>query len=136
MRTLVRSLALALAVGAIPFASVAAHECIVANRSATGDEAATASARWVKVTLVEIYERTEEFGLPDLTPAQVTYAVDLAEAAGIPSSFTWRSDKTIAGNASGFLKGDHATDGKGIDHVFVMYGDQLIGGLFAALANA
>ena len=43
MRVLVRSLILAIAVGAVPLASVAAHECIIANRSATGNEHATAS---------------------------------------------------------------------------------------------
>lgn len=136
MRTLVRSICLALALAAIPLSTVAAHECIVANRSDTGDAHATASGRWIAVTLVDIFESTEQFGLPDLTPAQVTYAVDLSRAAGVPESFTFRSDKLIAGDAPGWQKGDHATDGKGIDHFFDIYGEQLIGALFAALANA
>jgi hypothetical protein len=78
MRVLLRSLALALALAAVPLASVAAHECIVVNRSDTGNQHASGSGRWVTVTLTEIYEHTEEFGLPDLTAAQVAYAADLA----------------------------------------------------------
>ena len=38
MRVLARSLVLALAVAAVPLASVAAHECIVVNRSDTGNQ--------------------------------------------------------------------------------------------------
>lgn len=136
MRTFVRSLCLAIALGALPFAGAAAHECIVANRSDTGNEHATASGRWITVTLVEIYEATEQFGLPDLTAAQVTYAVDLAGSLGVPDSFTFRGDKLIGENASGWQKGDHAIDGKGIDHFFDVYGDRLLGSLFAALDNA
>jgi hypothetical protein len=136
MRVLARSLVLALALGAVPLATVAAHECVIANRSETGNANATHSARWITVTLTEIYEHTEEFGLPDLTPDQVTYAVALAQSWGIPDSFTFRSDKTIAGDAAGYLAGDHATDGRGLDHFFTTYGEQLLGALFAALANA
>lgn len=42
----------------------------------------------------------------------------------------WRSP------ASGWQKNGHSTDGKGIDHFIDVYGEQLIGALFAALANA
>lgn len=136
MRRLVTSLALALAIGAIPVVSAAAHECVVVNRSATGNEHATGSGRWMTITLTDLYEETEFFGFPDLTPAQVEYAVAAASAAGIPPSFTFRSDKTLLEEASGWAKGDHATDGKGIDHFFDVYGEQLIGILFEALANA
>jgi hypothetical protein len=136
MRVLIRSIALALAIGVVPVAAVAAHECIVVNRSDTGNLHATASDRWITVTLTHIYEATEQFGFPDLTAAQVTYATALAESWGVPDSFTFRSDKLIGANASGWEKGDHATDGKGIDHFFDVYGQQIVGALFAALANA
>ena len=33
-------------------------------------------------------------------------------------------------------EGGHGTDGKGIDHFFEVYGDRIIGALFAALDNA
>ena len=136
MRVLVRSLVLALALAAIPLASVAAHECIVANRSDTGDEHATNSSRWIKVTLEDLFSESEEHGLPDLTAAQVDYAVAASLDAGVPASFTFRSDKTIAGDAAGFAKNGHGTDGAGVDHFFESYGDTLIGALFAALQNA
>ena len=136
MRTVVRSLVLALALGTVPLATAAAHECVVVNRSAMGNLHAVVSGVWMTLTLHDIYEGTELFGLPDLTEAQVAYAVDLASTWGVPDSFTFRSDKTLLEDASGWQKGDHATDGKGIDHFFDVYGDRLIGALFAALANA
>jgi hypothetical protein len=136
MRVLVRSLALALALAAIPLASVAAHECIVVNRSDTGNEHASGSGRWFTLTLDQLFSETEDFGLPDLTEAQVDYAVNASMQAGVPSTFTFRTDKTIAGEAPGFEATGKGTDGKGVDHFFEVYGDTLIGALFAALQNA
>lgn len=136
MRVIARSAALALALAVVPVASVAAHECVVVNRSAAGNEHATESGRWVTVTLEIIYEETEDFGFPDLTPSQVEYAVELASSWGVPESFTFRSDTTLLRSASGWQKGDHATDGKGIDHFFEVYGERMVGALFEALANA
>jgi hypothetical protein len=136
MRVLVRSLALALALAAIPLASVAAHECIVVNRSDTGNEHASGSGRWFTLTLDQLFSETEDFGLPDLTEAQVDYAVAASLDAGVPGSFTFRTDKTIAGEAPGFEATGKGTDGKGVDHFFEVYGDTLIGALFAALQNA
>ena len=136
MHVLIRSLVVALVIGLVPMATVAAHECIVVNRSDTGNERATQSARWITVTLRQIYEETEHFGLPDLTPAQVSYAVALASSSGVPDSFTFRSDKTLAAEASGWQKNGHSSDGKGIDHFVDAYGAQLFGALDAALQNA
>jgi hypothetical protein len=136
MRVIIRSAALALAIAIVPFASAAAHECVVVNRSATGNEHATESGRWVTITLVDIYGETEDFGFPDLTLAQVDYAVALAGSLGVPGSFTFRSDKTLLESASGWQKGEGATDGKGIDHFFDVYGERIVGALFEALANA
>jgi len=136
MRILVRSLALAIAIAVVPLSVATAHECIVVHRSATGNLHATASGVWMTATLQDLYEETELFGLPDLTEAQVTYAVNLAGSLGVPDSFTFRSDKTLLENASGWQKNGHSTDGKGIDHFIDVYGDRIIGALFAALANA
>jgi NADPH:quinone reductase-like Zn-dependent oxidoreductase len=136
MRVIVRSAALALAILVIPLASAAAHECFVVNRSDSGNAHASGSQAWATVTLHDLYETTEEVGLPDLTPAQVDYAAALASSLGVPDSFTIRADKTLLENASGWQKGDHATDGKGIDHFVDVYGDQLFAALFAALQNA
>jgi hypothetical protein len=135
VRVLVRSLALALAIGVVPLASVAAHECIVVNRSATGNQHASGSGQWITVTLTQIYEETENFGFPDLTPAQVAYAADLAGSTGVPGSFTFRGD-TLLPPSDAWTALGHGTDGKGIDHFFDVYGETLIGALFAALQNA
>ena len=135
MRTLISSLLLAVALGAIPLASVAAHECVVVHRSANGNIHASGSGQWVTLTLTDLYEETELFGLPDLTPAQVDYAAQLAASLGVPGSATFRSD-TLLPPSDAWADGGHATDGKGIDHFFVVYGDRIIGALFAALDNA
>lgn len=135
MRVLARSLALALALSIVPLAAVAAHECIVVNRSDTGNAHAGGSGRWVTISLTRIYETTEDHGLSDLTAAQVDYAVDLATSWGLPDSFTFRSD-TLIPPSEVWEELGHATDGKGIDHFFDVYGERLIGALFDALANA
>lgn len=136
MRILVRSLGLALAIGIVPLGAVAAHECVVVHRSAAGNQHVTASANWMTVTLEGLYGETEHFGLPDLSAAQVAYAADLAMSWGVPESFTFRSDVTLLEEASGWQKNGHATDGKGIDHFFDVYGDRILGALFAALQNS
>jgi hypothetical protein len=135
MRVLVRSLALAAVLGVVPLASVAAHECIVVNRSDTGNQHASGSGRWVTVTLAQIYEETEQFGFPDLSAAQVTYAANLASSWDVPGSFTFRSDTLLPPSDAWDALG-HATDGKGIDHFFDVYGERIVGALYAALANA
>ena len=136
MRVLVRSLIVALALGLVPVASVAAHECIVVNRSDTGNEHASGSGRWFTLTLEQLFSETEDFGFPDLSAAQVDYAVDLSLDSGVPAKFTFRADKTLLENAAGWQKNGHSTDGKGIDHFFDVYGETLIGAIFAALQNA
>ena len=102
MRVLVRSMVLALALAAIPLASVAAHECIVVNRSDTGNEHASGSGRWFTLTLEQLFSETEDFGFPDLSAAQVDYAVDLSLDSGVPAKFTFRADKTLLENAAGW----------------------------------
>ena len=136
MRTMTRSVLFALLLLSLTATSAFAFECVVVNRSATGNEHATTSGRWITVTLEQLYSETENFGLPDLTEAQVAYAVALAESWGVPESFTFRSDTILLEDASGWQKGDHASDGKGIDHFIDAYGEQLFGALYAALATA
>jgi hypothetical protein len=41
-----------------------------------------------------------------------------------------------ASSASGWQKGGHATDGKGMDHCFDVDGERIVEALFEALANA
>lgn len=136
MPRIVRSALLAAFVLAVTASSALGFECIVVNRSDTGNLHAPASGRWMTLPLATLYEETENFGLPDLTEAQVAYAVALAESWGVPSSFTFRSDKILLENATGWVKGDHAADGKGIDHFADSYGERLFGALYEALAKA
>lgn len=136
MRALARSSLFALLLLVLTASSAFAFECIVVNRSASGNLHATNSGKWMTVTLEQVYAETENFGLPDLTDAQVAYATALAESWGVPSSFTFRSDKVLLENAPGWQKNGHSTDGKGIDHFVDVYGQAIVGALFEALANA
>ena len=125
MRVLVRSLALALALAAIPLATVAAHECIVVNRSATGNQHASGSGRWITLTLEQLFSETEDFGFPDLDagPGRPTPRTSARLRASRPRSRsvpTRRSSRT----RRGWQKNGHSTDGKGIDHFFDVYGER------------
>ena len=132
MRSFARSTMIALLLLALTASSTLAFECVVVNRSATGNEHATTSGRWMTITLEQLYSETENFGLPDLTAAQVAYAVALAESWGVPESFTFRSDKILLEDANGWQKGDLSSDGKGIDHFVDAYGAELFGALYTA----
>ena len=126
-RRYVSAFAGALVVLAIMASTVSAHECFVVNRSAQGNAGASHSGEWFTLTLDQLFSETENFGLPDLTASQVDWAVASALEAGVPASFTIRTDKTIGEHAAAFTKNGHATDGKGIDHFIDVYGNTLIG---------
>ena len=124
---------LVLAVGA---SSAFAHECFNASRSAQGNTGAQHSDNWFNLTTEFVFTviLPEDSGIT-LTPDQLAWALDQAEAAGIPSGFVIRSDKTIGvtrggKTAPGFEK--NGADGHGIDHAVDAYGDQLFGIFFAA----
>lgn len=78
--------------------------------------------------------------LPDetgitLTDDQLAWALDQADAAGIPSGFVIRIDKTLGFNGKGELTpgfDKHSADGGGIDHAVAAYGDQIFGIFFGA----
>ena len=101
-----------------------AHECFVAKRSATGTTASTHSANWHELTLTGLFSHLPPF-LPALTPAQVQEAVALAEAQGIPTSVALFGKQTVPVSQDEWSP--KAGDGKGVDHFFTAYGDQLIG---------
>ena len=132
MRIVVRAALAVILVLTIGVGTVAAHECYVVSRSAQGNAGATNSQRWFTLTLEQIFSETENFGLPDLTAGQVAWAVAAAEAQGIPSSFTIRTDKVIGEGTPAFGSLGHSTDGKGVDHFFDTYGASLVGIVFAA----
>ena len=110
-----------------------AHECYIANRSDKGNAGASHSANWYTLHLSELYTNAHFFlGGEPLTPAQVSEAVSRAEAAGIPTSVTLFERFTIPRNLDELeAVPSKATDGKGVDHFFSKYGDQLVGIFFS-----
>ena len=123
---------LILAVGA---SSAFAHECFNASRSAQGNTGAQHSDNWFNLSTEFVFTviLPEESGI-ELTADQLAWALDQADAAGIPSGFVIRSDKTIGVNANGVTPGfaKNGGDGRGIDHAVDAYGDQLFGIFLAA----
>jgi hypothetical protein len=113
----------------VPAGTALAHECFNASRSAKGNAGATNSQRWITVHLSEF------FGDPSigLSDAQQQQALALADERGIPSSFTiFIGAHTIGSHPKtgeptpAFGRNGKAADGKGIDHIFAAYGDELI----------
>jgi hypothetical protein len=113
----------------VPAGTALAHECFNASRSEQGNAGAANSQRWLTVHLSEF------FGDPSigLSEAQQQQALALAQERGIPSSFTiFIGTHTIGSNPKtgeptpAFGRNGKAADGKGIDHIFEAYGDELI----------
>jgi hypothetical protein len=100
-----------------------AHECIIVNRSAIGDQQATNSGRWEISTVSDFL--VGEFGF---TPECASVAVADAAAAGLPTQFTVRADKTIAEGSADPNLGDN----KGLDHL----GESPIAGAILGIAFA
>jgi hypothetical protein len=127
-RTLVSTvLAGGLLVGSAGAAS--AHECFVANRSERGNLAASShSENWYLLTLEELFA-SAHFFLPveELSAEQLDEALAMAEAQGIPLSFTLFERFTIPRSVDELTASPKSGDGKGIDHFFQAYGDQIIG---------
>ena len=124
---------LILAVGA---SSAFAHECFNASRSAQGDTGAQHSENWFNLTTEFVFTviLPGDTGIT-LTDEQLAWALDQADAAGIPSGFVIRIDKTIGVTKGGKAAPGiamHGDDGHGIDHAVDAYGDQLFGIFFAA----
>ena len=113
---------------------VAAHECIISNRSAQGDAGADHSARWDRLTLADIFGFIHGVvGGPALSPDQIEDAVAVAVAQGLPADgWITRSDKTIGDPT----KNPNLANGKGLDHLSILYGEQIVGIYFGVLGGA
>ncbi|KAF2412199.1 hypothetical protein B1729_16425 [Microbacterium sp. B35-04] len=101
-----------------------AHECYIPHRSDEGNAGASHSKNWVTLDISELFVGAHEFlGGEALTPEQVQEAVEMTAARGIPTSLTTFARDTLPkGNAPE----SHSTDGKGIDHYFHAFEDDLI----------
>ncbi|WP_203580551.1 hypothetical protein [Microbacterium hibisci] len=111
-----------------------AHECYIPHRSDQGNAGASHSKNWVTLDIIELFQNGHEFlGGPALTAEQVQEALAMAAEAGIPRTLTTFARDTLPkGNAPE----SHSTDGKGIDHYFHAYEEQLIGIFFTVQGAA
>ena len=130
MRKLLAGLVLSGTMLAVAVPTVAAHECYIVNRSDQGTVGADHSGRWDMLPLGAIFGFIHEVvgGVP-LTPAQIEWAVDEAANQGLPAEgWLVRSDRTIGA-------GNRLADGKGLDHLADVYGEQIVGIYFQALGH-
>ena len=130
------TLALAAALVLAGAGSASAHECFVAKRSAQGNAGASHSANWYTLEVTELFA-SAHFFVPGieapLTPAQIDTAVAMTSQAGIPTSFTLFERFTIPKSVDEMGEVESASvDGKGVDHFFQAYGEQLMGIALAA----
>ena len=123
--------ALAAAAVLVVPAGARAHECYNPSRSEQGNEGAANSQRWLTVQTAEFFAFAHEvLPVDPLTEEQIAEAVAMAEAQGIPTSFTiFIGSHTLNEGTPAALK--HAADGKGIDHIFAAHGDALVAIVFA-----
>jgi len=130
MRKLLAGLVLSGTLLAVAVPTVAAHECYIVNRSDQGTVGADRSGRWDMLPLGAIFGFIHEVvsGEP-LTPSQIEWAVGEAANQGLPADgWLVRSDRTIGG-------GPRMADGKGLDHLADVYGEQIVGIYFQALGH-
>lgn len=104
--------------------AASAHECFIPERSAQGNASSTHSQNWVTLHVAELYGFAHELvGGAALTPAQIEEAVAMTAAEGIPTSLSTFTRDTLP---KGKAPESHSSDGKGIDHYFHAYEDDLI----------
>jgi len=130
MRKLLAGLVLSGTLLAVAVPTVAAHECYIVNRSDQGAIGADHSGRWEMLPLGAIFGFIHEVvgGVP-LTPAQIEWAIGEAANQGLPADgWLVRSDRTIGA-------GSRLADGKGLDHLADVYGEQIVGIYFQALGH-
>jgi hypothetical protein len=133
-------LARAILAGAIAASTVSGtalgHECFIVSRSDTGDLAAGGNSRvWATLgSLGDLFRFVgEALGLAPLSDQQLAWAVDAAEAAGLPSQLTiFIGSHTIAEGTPAMVM--HASDAHGVDHIYD-WGPVLIGIYLDALSH-
>jgi hypothetical protein len=133
MRRLLAGLALSGAMLTVAAPIALGHECVISNRSAQGDAAAQHSSKWVQLDLATIFGFIgAEVGGPDLSPSQIEWAVGEAVSQGLPEAgWTTRSDTVIGAGSTN----PNLADGRGLDHLVPMVGDQIVGIYFQALGH-
>ena len=129
------ALAAALALGS--GAAAYAHECYNASRSEKGNaQASSKSQAWSTLVVADAIQGDADNGFISQEEADCVKAAYAATDA--PDSFTIMVKGAVGqGGTIAFHNpnGSHATDGKGIDHAFAAYGEE-IGGSYAACVGA
>jgi hypothetical protein len=134
MRRLVSVIVLSAGLLTIAAPVVAAHECIISNRSAQGDAGADHSANWDRLTLADIFGFIHgAVGGEPLSAEQIDEAVAIAVSQGLPADgWLTRADKTIGDPT----KNGNLADGKGLDHLSILYGEQIVGIYFGVIGGS
>ena len=121
------AIAMTAAIGLATATTAAAHECFNASRSDQGNAMAGSNSQaWFTLVVADAIAGDVEDGF--LTPEQGECITAAYAESGAPSSFTIKVRAGKDGVVGGYTNND---DGKGIDHVFAAYGEQ-IGGAFAS----
>ena len=109
------------------------HECVISSRSAKGDAGALHSGRWGNLALADVYGFIHAaVGGAPLTPSQIEWAVGESIRQGLPAGgWVIRVDKTIGEGSSN----KNLANGKGLDHLQALVGEQVVGIYFAALGH-
>lgn len=117
--------ALALGTGAAAYA----HECYNPSRSDQGDAKAGANSQaWFTLVVSDAIQGDANNGL--ISQEQADCIKDAYSATGAPASFTLMVKGAVG--QDGVIAAHNpnlglATDGKGIDHAFAAYGEQIFG---------
>lgn len=119
-RRVTASVVLGLAIAAGSAGIVSAHECYIASRSEQGNiGAGTHSKAWFAVSPAEVFAFVAQAeGGTMLSDDQLAWAIAAAKDAGLPQTLTLFGNHTLAEGTPAMDRNGHATDGKGVDHVF------------------
>ena len=121
--------ALALGTGAAAYA----HECYNPSRSDQGNAKAGANSQaWFTLVVADAIQGDADSGF--ITQEQADCVKAAYAGTGAPSSFTLMVKGAVGQDGVIALHNpnlSHATDGKGIDHAFAAYGEE-IGGSYGA----
>ena len=121
------ALAAALALGS--GAAAYAHECYNPSRSDQGDAKAGANSQaWFTLVVSDAIQGDADNGF--ITQEEADCITAAYAATGAPASFTVKVKGAVGQNgvvAAHNPNLDLATNGKGIDHAFAAYGEQIFG---------
>jgi hypothetical protein len=133
VRRFLISLTLAGSLLSVAAPAVLGHECYIVSRSAQGNAGALHSSNWGRLTLANIFGFIHgAVGGRPLTPGEITWAVNEAVAQGLPADgWVVRTDKTIGEGSSN----PNLANGRGLDHLADVYGNQIVGIYFLALRS-